>query len=213
MEKLARRLANKIALSLALDSEREAVIAYGLIAILQVFVTILIVTLLGVIIGALVESLIVCFSVSLLRKYSGGAHAQTAEFCTAITAVYCTLTAALSKYIIVYIYHPIVMLIAVILLYACSLWVAYRYIPVDSPNKPIKSPVKIKRMRIISISILIFYAALSGLFLIFSRVRPETQSFGISLYFGISWQMFTLTPVGAVMLHKLNEIFQFKERR
>ncbi len=68
MEKLARKLANNIALSLGYDDEKEAVVAYGLIAIIQVSIIILLVLLLGLLAGAPIEAMIICLSASILRK-------------------------------------------------------------------------------------------------------------------------------------------------
>ena len=78
MEKIANKLAHNISLSLGFDDEKEAVVAYGLIAIIQITVIVLLVLFFGILISAPVEGLIVCFSASILRKYSGGAHAAHA---------------------------------------------------------------------------------------------------------------------------------------
>ncbi|MCE5343707.1 MAG: accessory gene regulator B family protein, partial [Eubacteriales bacterium] len=67
MENLVRRLASRIALSLGYDAEKEAVVAYGLLAIVQVAITVILALLFGFLVGAPVEAMIVCFSVSILR--------------------------------------------------------------------------------------------------------------------------------------------------
>lgn len=203
MEKIMRSLASKIALSLGYDSEKEAVIAYGLFAIAQITITTVLALLFGLIVGAPVEAMIVCFSVSIFRKYSGGAHAHDAEFCTVISVIYCTVAAWLSKRLVP-LYVPLAMLAAIVLVYAIVFWITNRYAPVDSPNKPIKSEQKIKRMRKGSFTVISVYLALQ-LFFYFSASRwPVFRSCGISLLLGIGWQAFTLTPIGAILLDKLN---------
>lgn len=211
MEKTMRRLAGKIALSLGYDSEKEAVIAYGLFAITQITVTIVLALLFGFMVGAPVEAMIVCFSVSIYRKYSGGAHAHDAEFCTVISVIYCTLAAWLSKQLIP-LYHPFAMLGAIILVYALVFWITYRYAPVDSPNKPIKSEQKIKRMRKGSFTIVSAYMAVQLFFYFGSNQWPAFRSYGISLLLGISWQAFTLTPLGAILLDKLNVLPKYARK-
>ena len=205
MEKRIRQQAKKIAISQGLDAEREAVVAYGLIAIVQIAITLSLVTLFGFLVGAPIEALIVCLSVSILRKYSGGVHADNADFCTFFSVVYCTVTAVLSKWI-AGIYQPMWMLGAMLAVYLLSFYYAYRYVPVDSPNKPIKTEKKIKRMRNGSFIILAIYAATSALFYWLSTFAPLYRSLGISLLFGVAWQVLTLTPLGAVLLHKLNDL-------
>lgn len=211
MEKLARKLAHNISSSLGYDDEKEAVVAYGLIAIFQVSMTILLVILFGFLIRAPIETLIICLSVSILRKYSGGAHAGTAEFCTFVTVVYCTLTALISKRVFADIYNPFAMAAAVILVFAAAFVIVYKLVPVDSPNKPIKTEKKIKRMRKVSFIILVVYFSISLTFFILSKASAVFQSYGISLLFGISWQIFTLTHPGRCFIERINTLIKIKK--
>ena len=208
MEKIVRRLASKIARSQGLDAEREAVVAYGLLAMTQISVITLLALALGFAVGAPVEALIVCFSVSFFRKYSGGAHAYDADFCTVVSVAYCTLAAAASGWLSP-LYRLPAMLDAVISFYATAYWVIYRYVPVDSPNKPIKNPLKIKRMRKGSFLLVTAYLALQLLFIFQGTRNPLFQGYGISLLLGVAWQTLTLTPIGAVLLNKLNDLPKF----
>ena len=88
MEKAAKILANRIAQTLQYDEERELVVAYGLTGLIQTTVTVLLVLIFGLIAGVPVEALIICFSVSILRKYSGGSHADSIHLCTAMALLY-----------------------------------------------------------------------------------------------------------------------------
>jgi len=211
METLAKKLANRIASSLGCDEEKKAVVAYGLFAVIQIAITLLLVLLLGILAGAPVEAMIVCFSASILRKYSGGAHAANAELCTFISAVYCTLTAYLSKKLLYPIYRPFPMVLAIVIIYCLSFWVVYKLAPVDSPNKPIKTEKKKKRLRKGSFIILTAYASLSCFLLILGYDSGVFASYGISLLLGVSWQVFTLTRYGSLLLGKLNYFFDRKE--
>jgi accessory gene regulator B len=101
------------------------------------------------------------------------------------------------------------MLAATLLLYALIYRVAYRYVPVDSPNKPIKSEKKIKRMRKGSFIIITVYFCLQLFFLSLTTRFPAFRSYGISLLFGSTWQAMTLTPLGAILLNKLNDLPKF----
>ncbi|MDD4799390.1 MAG: accessory gene regulator B family protein [Clostridia bacterium] len=206
MEKLAKQLAFKIASSLNYDKEKEAVIAYGLIAIIQVTITVLLILLFGILINAPVEALIICFSASLLRKYSGGAHAETPELCTMISVLYCTLTALLAKYLLVAIYRPIPMAIAILLIFALSFLVIYQLAPVDSPNKPIRTEKKKKRMRKGSFLILFVYFILSLIFWVFSNSFAAFKAYAVCILLGISWQTLTLTSVGFLFIGKINHL-------
>jgi len=211
MEKLVRKQASKMAASLGYDAEKEAVVAYGLIAIVQICITLALVLIFGLIVGAPLEAMIVCLSVSILRKYSGGVHADNAEFCTTFSVIYCTITAVLSKWLIVA-YSAFPMALAIAIIYVAAFAIAIRYVPVDSPNKPIKTEKKIKRMRKGSFIILAVYFALSALFYALSFQTPAYRSLGISMLFGVAWQVLTLTPIGAILLHKLNDLPKYFQK-
>jgi accessory gene regulator B len=211
MEKLAKRLAGRIASSIECDSEREAVIAYGLIAILQITVTVSLVLLLGVLVGSPAEAMIVCLSASILRQYSGGAHAATAELCTCISAVYCTAAALLAKKVLTPAYGPIPMTASVAVIFILAFWIVYKLAPVDSPGKPIRKQEKKKRLKKASLTILTVYLLLSVLLLVFGNRSGVLVSCLISLLFGVSWQVFTLTFPGSVLLGSINQFVMRKE--
>jgi accessory gene regulator B len=208
MEKLARKLAGNIAESLGYDGEKEAVIAYGLTAILQVTSTVLLVLLFGILIHALVEALIVCFSIMLYRKYSGGVHAHSAELCAVFSVLFCTATAAISKWLLAAVYHPIFMAIALVIVFGSSFFIVYKLAPVDSPSKPIRTEKKKKRMRRGSFIVLSVYLVLSAAFLTLSNTYDQYKSFGISLLIGVSWQTFTLTSLSFLFLERMNTNFK-----
>jgi accessory gene regulator B len=201
MEKLERKLANNIAISLNYDNEKEQVVAYGLIAIIQTFVTVFLVLIIGIFTGVPIEALIICFSVSILRKYSGGAHAGSIELCTTIAIIYITTFSLISRYLLSEVLNSYAMAIIIFVIYALSFFAIYKFAPVDSPKKLIKTEKKKKRMRKGSFTILTVYFALSVILFLLSRKQYITNSFGLSLLFGLSWQIFTLTKPGSSFIH------------
>ena len=213
MERIAGRIADNIAAFLKCDEERRAVIAYGLYAILHTSFTIAVIIILGIVAGTPVEILIVCFSASILRKYSGGAHADTSWLCTAVSAVYCLLTALTAAKLLSEIYHPLVMAAAAVLIYGTAFLTIYRKAPVDSAHKPIKTAEKKKKMRRGSFVVLSAYLFISALFFVLGYKYGHLNSYGISMLFGISWQIFTLTESGSATLMKLNVLFVRKEMK
>ncbi len=209
METWVRRLASKIAQSLGYDAEKESVIAYGLIAIVQVVLTVALALAAGLLIHAPAESMIVCFSVSILRRFSGGAHADSLGMCTLITIVVCTLFAFLSKTLAPFL-TPLLLTLISVVVYSLVFSSVYRYAPVGSPHKPIKTEQKRLRMRKACYRITAAYTLLQILLIIFSLWYPEARSLAASLIFGVAWQAFTLTHVGNILLSKLNVLPESK---
>lgn len=213
MERLAGRIADNIAAFLKCDEEKRAVIAYGLHAIMHTSFTVAVIILLGIIAGTPAEILIVCFSAIILRKYSGGAHADTSWLCTAVSAVYCLLTALIAVKLLSEIYYPPAMAAAAVFVYGAAFLTVYRKAPVDSPHKPIRSAGKKKKMRRGSFIVLSAYLIISALFFVLGYKYERLNSYGISMLFGISWQIFTLTGSGSILLMKLNDLFIRKEMK
>lgn len=208
MEKLSKKLASNIAKTLGYDDEKEQVVAYGLTALLQTVVTVLIVFIIGLIVGTPIESLILCFSVSSLRKYSGGAHVSYIELCTAMGVVYCIIFAVISRYVLVSLISPGIMIAADVVVYALAYFSIYKLAPVDSPNKPIKTLKKKQRMRKGSYITLSVFLAASLIFLLTGFHSRIMFSYGISLLFGIAWQIFTLTSLGSRFLHRMDSMLR-----
>ncbi len=204
MEQAAKRVASKIAYSLNYDNEKEEIITYGLIGVFQIFINILIVIILGLLLKVCIEALIITFSVVLLRKYSGGVHAKSLETCIAISVFYSITFGVLSKYIISPIinHNIIINVLIIIIVYLLSFIIIYLRAPVDSPNKPIKSEKKIKRMRKNSFIILYLYLIISIIILFIPTNKIDIISYGISLLFGILWQIMTLTKFGYYFINK-----------
>ena len=76
MEKLARAIAAAVGKNLGKSEEEIAVIAYGMIGILQ-FLAILILSLtIGIIFDFWAEVLTIFLSVGFLRRLTGGAHSR-----------------------------------------------------------------------------------------------------------------------------------------
>jgi len=203
METWVRKLANKVAQSLGYDAEKESVIAYGLLALVQVVLTVVLALAAGLLIHAPAEAMIVCFSVSILRRSSGGAHADSFGLCTVITVVVCTPFAFISKVVAPYT-TPLMLTLAAVAAYTVAYTNIHRYAPVDSPKKPIKTEQKRLRMRKGCYQTMAAYVVVQSLLVIASLWYPAFRSLGISLTLGVAWQAFTLTKAGNILLNKLN---------
>lgn len=209
MEKLAKKLANNISISLGYDNEKEKVIAYGLTGIIQIIVTFSLVIILGLIVGTAIEAFIICFSISALRKYSGGAHVSSIELCTSVGVIYSVGFSLIIKYLLAPLSQVYPMLFVLIVVYAFSYYAIHKLAPVDSPNKPIKTEKKKRRMKKGSYIVLSVYFAISILLLLLGQHVQNGNSLGISLLAGIVWQVLTLTKFGLFVLNGIS-IFVIK---
>lgn len=206
MERLANKVANRIALELSYPEEQKQVIAYGLIALFQTFLMTAIVLITGAILNIFIESAILCFAVAILRKYSGGAHASSIASCMIIGVVFCIGFGILIKTISQIGISPIILLILSILVFASAFYIAIRRAPVDSPNKPIRTEQKKRKMKIATNVLLSLYMLISTVLLFNFNLSPIFVSALLCLLLSVVWQMSSLTNPGKVFLKGLDRL-------
>lgn len=206
MEKFTNNIAHKIGSELDFDNDRIEVIAYGTFAILQTLLCIFITVILGLAFGILAEALIVSFSISILRKYSGGVHASSPGICAALSTLIVILLSLLVYFIITPLISLKFIIISGFLAFAWSYCIILKLCPVDSPAKPIRTQKKKDRMKKASILILCAYVLIvilnSIIYLNTHEIRFLTYS--LCIYGGIIWQCFTLTRAGHVTIQKID---------
>lgn len=215
MERLAKKLAEKLSDELKFDNEKKAVVEYGLLALLQTVLNISLVLIISLVLGVAVEALIVSLSVMLLRKYSGGAHLGSIWSCSFLGVFYSVSAALVSKHYLSALISHQMMAFVLAVLYFVFYYAIFRLAPVDSPNKPIKSEKKIRRMRKGAFLTLSAYLLISLLLLFFGLKYHTFLVYNLCLLFGIIWQVFTLTKTSAQFFYIMDLVGKGKpnERR
>lgn len=209
IEDLSNKIGHKIAISLNLDKDSEEVMAYGAFNLLQILYSTLWIIIFGIVLNMLREVLIIFFTISVLRKYSGGVHASSPERCTIIGTTVCVgFGLTISNLYWVFNIFNISFLCVVSFIF--SYYVVYKLAPVDSIAKPIVKLETKKRFKRQSIAVLnvsciiilfmiIFYFKCKNTFLLNSVV---------CICLGIVWQAFTLTSTGHKILTKVDNILK-----
>lgn len=206
MEKLTNNIADKIAAELKLDNNSREVIAYGIFAIMNIAVSIIFVIIFGLLFRVMVEALIICFAGSLLRKYSGGAHASSPGTCVTIGTIICIGEALIFSFLIGPIITTNLLILIGIVVFTLSYYLIYKLAPVDSSAKPIKTEAKKIRMKkgsIFVLSIYIIITVVSVSIYIFFRDK-KFLVYSLCLLGGVAWQTFTLTIVGHSAMNKID---------
>lgn len=209
LEFMASSIADKLSNELKLDNDKREVISYGAFALFQTFLSIILVSIFGMLLRVALAALTISFVVSILRKYSGGVHATTSDSCTIIgTIVFVGLAKFLSS-----LSHLIGINGAVIIIIVSFSWcyyIALKLAPVESPSKKISLKKK-RRMKKGSIIVLSVYVLLVNLFFVvyLSNHNKSFLLFTLCICIGCVWQMFTLTKVGHVGLNKIDKILNY----
>ena len=212
MEKLSNNIANKVASELTLDENNREVIAYGTFALMQMLLSITLVFLFGLLFHVAFEALIISFTGSILRKYSGGAHASSPGICTFIGTIVCVGQAVLISLLISSVANFKFVIALGVVIFIWSYYIIYKLAPVDSASKPIVKEEKRKRMKKGSIILLSLYLIITVFLILFyiSSVEKKLLFYALCLYAGILWQAFTLTSPGHLLIGKVDTFLSQK---
>ncbi len=212
MERLANKLSEKIASQMKFDEDKKEVIAYGLTAIFQMIVIALVISVIGIIFGFFYESMIIFIGVGIIRKSTGGAHSRTMFGCLIFSILSIVLLSSLSRNVL-NIQLDILQNIGIsFVVFIFCFIIFYIRVPVDSPNKPIVKPEKIKRLRRQSFTILIIFSLLSVVFVLLTPLNSRFYSISVSIRLTMLWQLLTLTKFGGKLIYKIDSIFSKIEK-
>lgn len=198
-DKIAERVKNETGGT----NENKEIIAYGLFAILQIFFTIILTFFIGYVFGVELEALIVTISIVILRRSSGGAHANTPNKCVLISVI---IGIFLGKTCVLLTSTPKIAAGISIAIYLTSLIACIKYAPQDNQNKKIKSKEKRNRLKRNSIATVVLYFIFSVILQIISYKSKDLNlnSYIYSIFMGTAWQSFSITPYGINVLKKIS---------
>ena len=207
IKNVCENISSNIANELNLDDDKKSVINYGIFSFIQMGICIGLVILFGLIFKAVIEALIISFTISILRKSSGGVHASSPEKCAVIGTFVSVFMGVLLKHI--NINFSLVILIGSVI-FTWSYYIIYMLAPVDSIVKPIKSIKKKKRLRQSSIRIISFYLMIVviNLLYFYNMKNPIVLVYSLCIYMGLLWQVFSLTKYAYLLMGKLDKNFK-----
>lgn len=200
--KFSKNFASYLSAQRALSAEEEAVIAYTIeiltINLVNLVLTLMIGRLLGVLYGTAV-----CLAVVILfRHTAGGAHSQSPYRCAMLTIVTFPILALIAKEISLLdtLYTDGMIFIAIgIGVFAVSILA-----PVDNPAAPIISPVRRKKLKILSLGVVILISSII-LFLRYSNWEGSSY-FQQCLALGVLWSSFILSRSGHRFMYLIDKI-------
>jgi accessory gene regulator B len=213
MEKLARAIAASIGKNLGKSGEEVAVIAYGLIGILQ-FLAILVISLaIGIILGFWAEVLTIFFSVGFLRRLTGGAHSRGLYNCLVYSVFFVCGFSAICVFLLTKVSFCYCILPAYVLIYLFGYVTIALKAPVSPPNKPCRTEEKRRRLRRGSFVVLTVFLILDAVLLFFGRCwNQHLYTVGLSLALSVLWQIFMMTKAGHMMIYIIDGAFLHRHK-
>lgn len=212
-ERASNYFASRIGIILNLDKERQEVIAYGAFGVIQMFWSIILTIIFGVVFNVLNEILIISFTAAILRKFSGGAHATSPNRCAVLgVLVFGCFALAIKGFLenINIIFIAGYSVLALITSYV----IVFNYAPVDNPNKPIKKEETKKRLKKASLICLHVLLLITFILITVSiKIKDKTLfTYTVAVCTGMIWQSITLTPFGHQVIYRLDALLKKSTR-
>lgn len=199
-EKIAFKLGEKSRNVLNLNEQKEQIIVYGAINLVQILFSIFWVIIAGLIFGVLYEAIIFSLVVAILRKYSGGVHASTPARCVFIGVAISTLIGLIVNKILFSISINKVILFSIFCI-MISFIIIYKKAPVDSIKKPITNLNIKRKLRINSMLTIIVFSILIIILFILNYTNYNNLYINTieCIGLGIVWQSLSLTKIGFIL--------------
>ena len=176
---------------LNLNSDEEAIALFGLQMLVYTVTGFLSICLVGWLLGVLALTLAVTLTAASLRLWAGGAHSRSPLTCNLLGMIVAPLLGKLAA-LAAPLFTPAGLGVMILAGFIIAVVVIWRRAPVDSPAKPITSPAERRRLRALSLVLVVFIAVLQVLILVTMRAVP----FILALSLGLGWQTFSLTRAG-----------------
>ena len=204
-EKIAIKICDDAKLFLNVDEDKEQIIIYGAISLLQTIFAILWVIIASLFLGVLYEALVFSITASILRKYSGGVHASSPSRCIIIGTATAVM-AGISIDKIFFKFNMITVILVFITIMGFAFIIVAKNAPVDSIKKPITNIEMKKQFKKKSIiALFVFLFAIAILFLLSVRSSGVYYIRAIeSIGLGVLWQSITLTKNGISLVNKID---------
>lgn len=209
MERLARSIAEAAGKPLGKTDEEIAVMAYGLIGILQFSAIFLLASVIGLIFGFWLEVATVFLSVGFLRRLTGGAHSSGIYSCLVYSVLFVCGFSALAKEAL-----PLLPFVWNCVLCGAIFSFGYTMValraPVTPPNKPCRTEKKRKRLRRGSFIVLTVFMALVAAGLALRTVAPRLYTLALALALSTLWQITMMTRAGSAFITFIDGLFMRK---
>lgn len=170
--------------------EKRRVYYYGFQIIIGGAVKLAFLILISLLLGSLIPTLLISLFFATLRVIAGGYHMNTYGKCM-FTSLGLFLAAGLVTRYTHEFWSEGAMLGFAAFCFLAGLFVVYRWVPRDTPNRPITEPEEIRKFRRLSFIYMLLWGALT----LYLSLNGSNMA-ALSASFGLLLELFTVTPAG-----------------
>jgi len=188
----SKRWAGYLTVKARLQPEKEVILAYVIEVLVINVINLLLALLLGLLLGVLPGTAAVIFTMFLFRHTAGGAHSKSPWRCGAATITILPLLALLAASLAAMGNpYPVILSAAAVLTGAAAVILLA---PVDSPAAPIISPARRKKLKYLSLAVILLLTVI--LFILQQSAWAWARDIQLAIALSILWGSFLLTKPG-----------------
>lgn len=189
---IEKKLINSLNKELNLSNDEVEVITFGYRLFIYSIVGYFFIALVAYLLGTLEATLTAAITASIFRIFSGGAHASTQKRCVAVGAVIFNILGLVANtYYNSLSIAGLKQLSLIVVIVALVSFILYA--PADTPGKPITSKVQEKKLKGVSIALLVVWIILFN-FVIKGEINIYRQ-YLLATSLGLAWQSVSLWPL------------------
>lgn len=190
LRNIAEGAAHYLGTELQLDTKDTAAVRFGLEAFLEIIIDLVVIIGVAWYLEITSYVLTVLIPSSILRLVSGGAHCSTYLRCLVLSLAIIIGVGQFAAMILIQ--QPLLCALIVFLVIG-GFYVIHKWVPADTPAKPIVSPVKRAMYRKLSYIYMAIWAAVMSVLTFFGET---VSGFAFASIGGVGWQIFSITPAG-----------------
>lgn len=192
---LSYSLANYFGKELELDEDKTDILRYGFEVIIGESIKIIVIFSIAFLLGFAPYVLVSFLTVGIYRLFSGGYHSETYGRCFINSMVLFLGMGKLTQLLIPYFNPPVPLLLGfIVITFVWSLWIAFKWAPAETLNKPLSSSEKVKQKKFSLIWVL-FWFAVTG-YLSLGYPLEKTGFIILGSLIAHILQTFSVTPLG-----------------
>ncbi|MCT4605562.1 MAG: accessory gene regulator B family protein [Marinisporobacter sp.] len=196
MEKCIGKILGVYEKHLEMDEGQKAILKYSLQVMMSAILGYFLALMLAWYLGVFSYVFVMMLTISVLRASSGGAHCESIWNCAIFGMIITNALGFLAK-VLTPTKDVVLSTMGVVFLF--GLWSISKYAPADTPQKPITSIEKIKKLKRRSVVILLVWCGLNiSYYLIYNRVHGMMLASSL----GVLWQCLSITKMGYKLWHE-----------
>jgi accessory gene regulator B len=177
------------------------VYAYGFQVILGSIFKGVLLLVTGWLLGVLFPVIVVATTFSSLRILAGGYHEKTYLRCIIASLLQFFAGAFIARYLSNYQLNIIIQISTLFVIILLAIYIIIKYVPRDTPNRPIKNQVDIKRFKRMSL----IYMLIWSIIMAFS-IHNDLTLLVFSSYSGLLLELFSVSKLGNELFSKTVEV-------